>query len=291
MTWVAFALLGLVLAGIKGFWLKRTSERIPHHQHVNLLSMIVTIVVGLVLALLLDPTIPQSGPFIGLVLLAGIAYAVTGVLSSVSQHYVTLSVFNTCMRMAMFPSILFFFVVLGERPSIEQWSGIVGSVVPLVALSVRQSSAHELSQPSKGLVPLLGAMLGLSGQQILNKIAVSPRFFFAVDSIVFIVGVNIVSVPVAIGMILAKRERVRLTRDVVRYGMVAGLLNVGSFGCYLQALRLGPATIVVAINAYHVLISSILADTFPKGRERLGLVVIILWSAGCIALLIWGTQK
>src|SRR5688572_3460298 len=87
LDWIGFSIAGLVLAGIKGFWLKRTADTVPHHLHVGLISMIVTMLLGVCLFLVRDLFVSSelSLPAIGVVGLGGIAYALTTVLGASAQ--------------------------------------------------------------------------------------------------------------------------------------------------------------------------------------------------------------
>lgn len=234
---------------------------------------------------------PPSGPenvavFAGLCVLGGVGYTLTSILSYTAQRHLRLSVYHSAMKLASFLPILFFCLVFKERLTMVQWTGIVSAAFPLLMLSFVTSPEDGTPARRRALAPLVGAILGVSALQIINTAAVKEEYGFGIDKILFIVGINIVAAPTGMLAITLKRERVRITAPLLTAGLVAGVLNIASFACFLEALRTGPASVILPLNSFHVFISTILTETLPTKKAKLGIGGLTIWALVSIVLLV-----
>jgi drug/metabolite transporter (DMT)-like permease len=283
--WVVYALLGLLLAGLKGYWLYRSARTVGFPQHVHLLSTVVTVGLGMAALWAKPPPVPSSWLFT-LCLLSAVAYTLSSVFSAVAQRLLKFDLFNSMIRLASFLPIAYFYFALEERPTIEQWTGICSSALPVVLLTIVTSSSEGDSDARSGLIPLCGAIVSLSALQIINKLAMAPDS--AIEPLLFAVGINILAAPVTMGFILIKRDRAPLSSPLLWAGSIAGLLNITSYVCFLSALRTGPASVILPLNAQHIFISTVLSQTFPTRRARIGIGLLAVWVLLSVYLLVRG---
>ncbi len=285
--WIYYTVGAVFLAGINGYWLKHVAVKFKHAQHVHLLSVLTTISIAAGLLAFKQPDISQNfTPLLGLGVVGGIAYAISSILALEARRYAPLSLYNGVTRMASFIPIAFFYFVLDEPISGPQALGILAAAFPLLLVGYAVPRDAGESEQRNATWPLIGTVLGMSSLNIINAVAVNRDFGLGVDSFLFIVVINIFAGPTNILTILVKKNRVAVTRDLLRYGVVAGVLNIAKYALFLEALRQGPPSIVLPVYAYHTFISTVLSKTVADRRTVFGVIFLSAWAVAAIILLV-----
>lgn len=288
-NWVPIAIAAMVLAGIKGYWVHRATLRHGHPQHTHLVSTLVTITVGLLLLLYRRPMTGAPGHLVAFCVASGLTYSLASILGAAALQHVTLATYNSVIRLAAFLPMGIFFWLLNERPTALQWTGVLSAAVPLVLLARFSDGNDTSSSEARGIPLLLGAVVAISASHVLNKIAVSSDL--RVDSISLLVGINVFAALFTLATIIVKRERVAVSPALWRDSILLGLLNVGSFGLYLEALSIGPAIVIIPLNSLHVFVSTTLSQTFETKARRWGVGFLVLWALGSAALMVAGDLR
>ena len=292
------------MTGLRGFHRKRSAGVITQHQHLHLLSTLTTATLAGIVVLWRAPTLPNRvGVFAALCVVSGVAYSIAGVCNYLAVRDLKISVFQTTSKLSAFLPVVVFYFVLDESLDPVQLTGIVVASFPVFALAFVESNAG-----SKGVCPDTGStrgfvFLGLyvlvtSALQIINAVTVKHdlEYSLGADTFLFLLCTNVAAIPVLTALIVRAKERVHVSRNLIRHGVIAGVLNFTAFGAFLAALATGPASTIVPMYAFNAFVSVGMMKAFPgeprpkqRGSSYAVLVFLAVACLVAIALMIKGS--
>ncbi len=283
-NWATIAVIAMLLAGAKGYWIHRITGRHGHPQHIHLVSTLASITMGILVLLYQQPVVATPEYLLAFCAFSGLTYSLASILGAAAQQHVSLTSYNSAIRLAAFLPMGIFYWFLNERPTLSQWTGVLSAVVPLLLLAKVSSANDTKSNEARGVPLLIGAVLAISASHVLNKIAVSSNL--RVDSISLLIGINVFAALFTLTTIVVKGERVALSTTMCRDSIILGFLNVTSFGLYLEALSIGPAILIIPLNSLHVFVSTTLSQSFESKERRWIILLLVLWAFVSGALMV-----
>jgi drug/metabolite transporter (DMT)-like permease len=268
---VLFALLAAAAYGVSDFVGGLASRRVH-----AITVLLVTYPVGAVLMLLLLPA--YGGPISVNTILWSIAGGLAG-LAGVSLMYWSLAhaPMNivspvTAVLAAGVPVIAG--VVIGERPSVSNWSGILLGLLAVVLIS-RQ--AEDSPHPPVGWVAVTASVVAGIGFGVYFVCLARADTDSGVWPVVLSrVVASIALVPIA----AASRRFVRMPRAVLQLAVLAGVLDATANVAFLLASRHGLLSLAAVITALYpagtVVLASVVLKEHTGRTQRAGLAVAAL---------------
>lgn len=266
-AWVWWALGALFFQSIKIYAQNWMSLRVSSMQHVQLLSSMSTILLCL---LVLAGSTQQVGDLdsaVVIALIAGVGFALGNILSSRAQMFIPMSLFHSSMRMSVFLPIPVFYFLLDEKLTLNQWTGIFSTLIPLLMIAFFTYEDEAGKQNKKGVPFLVGAIFALTALKIIDAVALK---IFDISPLIFMLFSNVSASFFVMAMIMVKRERIVIRKNIVLFGMVFGALNFFSIYMYLKAIEEGVASTVLPFMSLSVFLALSMAEIFPPkpGGQR-----------------------
>ena len=164
--------------------------------------------------------------------------------------------------------VLFSVVFLGEDLVLRQWIGVMASLTAMVVLTRRQAPDRPGRgfSVSRGIGLVFLAMLAGALSSISCKFAAvytSKTAFIAVSYIFS----TFFSLLFHTRMFPDQKSTGDWKKGVM-IGICMGLLNLAGFYAYLQALSLGPLSLVASINGLHFVVAVVLSVIIYQERLR-----------------------
>lgn len=288
--WVLWAMGALTFQSLKIYTQNWMSHRVREVQHVQLLSSICTILLCLaVLSVDVQP-VEDIGVIALVGLIAGVGFALGNLLSSRAQRHMPMSMFHSSMRMSMFLPIPVFYFLLNEKLTLNQWTSIFSTLIPLLLIAFFTFEDEKGKEKKKGLPFLVGAILALSALKIIDVIAIK---IFSVSPLVFTLISNISAAIFVMVTITVKKERIVISKSLVIFGILFGILNFLSFYMYLKAIEDGLASAVVPFMSLSVFMAISLAEIFPpkvgvkRNTKKSAFIsaLVAVWVVGVVLLM------
>ena len=143
--WVYWAIGALLFQAAKIYWQNWSARRLSSYQHQQLISSLFTVVLCVLYILFTFEPVGRLGIVAMLAGLAGIGYALGSMMSTAAQRHIPMSTFHSLMRLSVFIPVPVFYFLLGERPTVTQWTGVFSTLVPLlmIALFATEAETHQ----------------------------------------------------------------------------------------------------------------------------------------------------
>ena len=279
-NWYLFSLAALLLIGLQRFFYKVAAASGLSPSLTTLSFMSTVALAGTVLWFLEGIKITAPG-FLVLISLINSLTFVTATLAHIHVlNRIAAAVAYPLIRLNVLLVVFFSVLFLGEQLTFRQWAGVAVSLAAMAVLARQQAPSSErvASGGGGGLWLVLLAMFSGALSSISCKFAaleVSKTAFIAVSymfSTVFSLIQNTRLFP--------RRKPAGSREKAVAVGIFMGVLNLAGFYAYLQALSLGPLSLVASINGLHFVVAVILSCLLYKERLQplvlAGLVLTIL---------------
>ena len=177
--------------------------------------------------------------------------------------------------------VLFAVFFLQESLAPQQILGLLFSLATVWILGRDRSSDFQAGPRARGLGLVFLAMLAGGLSAISSKYAADAADIWAFIALSYIFS-TLLTLALAPRMFAPAQVSGPGKLDLV-IGLLMGLLNLGGFYLFLQALALGPLSIVAVVNGMHFLVPVLLAAIVFKERlnasRLLGLLLALaaLW--------------
>jgi len=281
MTWYGLALVALVLYGFQNFLYKVSAEKKCNAAWVMVAFATTTGILGTVFFFLSGETVVDISLLFWISFIGSATFLISRISRMEALKNVSSSVVYPIGRLSTVLVVLFALFYFRESLSLFQAVG-VGLAVVVLLLLTKQSHQERAKHPNfrLGIILAIAALFSAAGATIITKFAaISFENFFA-----FIALSGIFTVIFAFGLtnkLQSGRENVN-HRNAILIGCIAGLLNFIGFYVLLQALAIGPLSIIAAIHSMNFGIAILLAVLIYKEeltKRRLagiGLTVLAL---------------
>ncbi|MBW1997688.1 MAG: DMT family transporter [Deltaproteobacteria bacterium] len=261
-SWYIFAILALLLLGTQRFFYKVSAEK-GFNTVVTTTSFMATVaVLSTILFLVQDR--PLSG-LKSLILISAInsgTFLVATISHIEALKRVPSSVAYPIIRLNVAVVVLFSIVFFKDRLTSYQIAGIVTAIVVILLLARdAQKGDSQFKAAKKGMAYVFVSLFCGAGATISSKFAALHT-----DKLAFMALSYTISMICSFG--LRKRMVVESvpgdTRKAVILGMSMGLINLGGFYAFLEALSSGPLSIIASIMGMHFVISILLSSLIYK---------------------------
>ncbi|MCF8105914.1 MAG: DMT family transporter [Desulfohalobiaceae bacterium] len=273
--WYLFSLAALLLIGLQRFLYKVTAAS-GLSPGLTTLSFMATVAVLSSAIFLAAGVRIASFSFLLLISLLNSLTFVTATLAHIQAlKHVSAGVAYPLIRLNIILVVLFSVIFLGEELAPRQWIGVIASLTAMVVLTrlqVPERPGRGFSI-SGGLGLIFLAMLAGALSSISCKFAAvytSKTAFIAVSYIFSTFFSLIFHARMFPGQKPAGNRK-----KGIWLGVGMGLLNLAGFYAYLQALSLGPLSLVASINGLHFVVAVVLSGLIYRERlQRSGLLGI-----------------
>ncbi|MFW6054549.1 MAG: EamA family transporter [Thermodesulfobacteriota bacterium] len=274
-AWYLFSLAALLLIGLQRFLYKVTAASGLSPGLTTLSFMSTVAVLSSAIFLAADVRI-ASFSFLLLISLLNSLTFVTATLAHIQAlKHVSAGVAYPLIRLNIILVVLFSVIFLGEDLAPRQWIGVIVSLTAMVVLTrlqVPERPGRKFSiSGGLGLVflaMLAGAMSSISCR--FAAVYTSKTAFIAV-SYIFSTFFSLIFHT----RMFPDQKQTGDWKKGVMIGICMGLLNLAGFYAYLQALSLGPLSLVASINGLHFVVAIVLSGIVYRERvQRTGLLGI-----------------
>lgn len=281
MTWYGLALVALVLYGVQNFLYKVSAEKKCNAAWVMVALSATTGILGTVFFFLSGETVVDISLLFWISFIGSGIFLISRIALMEALKNVSSNVVYPVARLSTVLVVLFALFYFRESLSLFQAVGIGLAVVVLLILT-KHSHQERATHPNfrLGVILAVATLFSVAGAAIITKFAaISFESFFA-----FIALSGIFGVIFAFGLTnkLQSGKENANHRNAILIGGIAGLLNFIGFYILLQALAIGPLSIIAAIHSMNFVIAILLALLIYKEkltRRRfagIGLTVLAL---------------
>lgn len=282
--WYGQAVAALLLLGLQRFLYKVAAANNCSTLLTTFSFMGTVAVMSTVLIFALSVQITDL-IFLVLVSLANsLAFLISTLSHIQALKYVSASLAYPIIRLNIAIVVLFSVVIFKDKLNIWQWLGILTSAAAIWVLTRGQhSSEAQKLQYKKGLLLVVLATISGAGAIISSKYAAvySNKISFIALSYIFS---SLLSLVFYSKMFGSSSLNLRPFLSV-GIGIGMGILNLGGYYIFLQALTTGPLSIVASITGMHFVVAVVLSVVIYKDQLSFtGIIGLFLTSLALILL-------
>ncbi|MBN2468900.1 MAG: DMT family transporter [Deltaproteobacteria bacterium] len=256
-NWYTLSIAALLLMGTQRFLYKVAAERKCSNPHTTFFFMATVAVLSSSMFLLSGQTVSNPRFLLFIALLNSAAF-LAGTLSHIEAlKHIPATVAYPIIRFNIVIVILFSIIFLHDRPSLYQLAGILAALSVMIILSQDYELRQQSFQDKRSGYLLVatcvcsGAIASISCK--FAAILTSDLGFMALSYFFSSIG----------AYILTKRSTPAISpqnkRDAFIIGVFMGFINFAGFYLFLQALSMGPLSIIVSITGMHFIIAALLS--------------------------------
>lgn len=284
-NWYLFSLAALLLIGLQRFLYKVAAASGLSPSLTTLSFMVTVAVAGSLLFVLQGAPIVSPGFLVVISLINSLTF-VTATLAHIHVlKRIAAAVAYPLIRLNVLLVVFFAVVFLGEDLVLRQWLGVGVSLTAMMVLAREQapSSGAKRARDTRGLWLLLLAMLAGALSSISCKFAAEYTSQTAFIALSYIFS-SLLTLALHTKL-FPNQEPLAGTKKAVLVGILMGILNLAGFSAYLQALSLGPLSLVASINGMHFVVAVALSCLVYKEKLQLPVAAGILLTVLAIVLL------
>lgn len=279
--WYLFSLLALILLGSQRFLYKVAAAKncSTFKTTFSFMATVALLASGVCLWRLQQIQVSWFLLFISLA--NSLTFASATLCHIQALRYVPAAIAYPLIRMNIVLVVIFAVLLLQESLSQAQILGLVFSLAAVWILGRDRSTDFLTGMQLRGLALVFLAMLAGGLSAISCKYAAEHTDIWAFIALSYIFS-TLFTLALAPKM-FSTREVPGQSRLAWSIGLAMGLLNLAGFYMFLQALALGPLSIVAVVNGMHFLVPVLLAVLIFKERlgmsRLLGLLLVLaaLW--------------
>ena len=265
MTWYGLALVALVLYGVQNFLYKVSAEKKCNAAWVMVAVAATTGILGMVFFFLSGETVVDISLLLWLSFIASAIFLISRIALIEALKNMSSSVVYPIARLSTVLVVLFALFYFRESLSLFQAGGI-GLAVAVLLILTKHNRQERAKHPNfrLGVILAIATLFSVAAAGIITKFAaISFENFFA-----FIALSGIFGVIFAFGLTnkLQSGKEDTNHRNAILIGGIAGLLNFIGFYILLQALAIGPLSIIAAIHSMSFVIAILLALLIYKEK-------------------------
>ncbi|MBW2064419.1 MAG: EamA family transporter [Deltaproteobacteria bacterium] len=277
-NWYIFAILALLLLGTQRFLYKVSAEK-GFNTAVTTTSFMATVaVLSTILFFVQGRSLSGLGPLILISAINSGTFLIATISHIEALKRVPSSVAYPIIRLNVAVVVLFSIVFFKDRLTSYQIAGIVTAIIVILLLARdAQKGDAQFKGAKEGIAYVLVSLFSGAGATISSKFAALHT-----DKLAFMALSYTISMICSFG--LRKRMVVESvpgdTRKAVFLGLFMGLINLGGFYAFLEALSNGPLSIIASIMGMHFVISILLSSLIYKEAltptRLVGMVLTVL---------------
>lgn len=268
--WYLFSLTALLLIGLQRFLYKVTAVSNLSPSLTTLSFMSTVAVLSSVLVFVTDVQILSIPLLLFLSLVNSLTFVTATLAHIQALKRVSAALAYPLIRLNIILVVLFSVVFLGENLLARQWAGVITSLAAMLVLT-RQ---HSLVQGSRGgelsggMWLVILAMLAGALSSVSCKFAAMHTNTLAFIALSYICS-TLFTLSLHTRMFPGQGPPGRRGTAVL-LGIGMGVLNLAGFYAFLQALSLGPLSLVASINGLHFVVAVVLSCVIYKERLQPG---------------------
>ncbi|MFH1490368.1 MAG: EamA family transporter [Pseudomonadota bacterium] len=264
MNWYTYSLLALILLGSQRFLYKVSAERNCNTGLTTFTFMTTVTILSIIFFFILGEPVGNIKMLVAIGSWNSIAFVIATITHIESLKHIPASVVYTIIRLNIVIVIIFSIIYFNDKISFFQIAGILLSIA--VVLVLRQSASEEEGSSINLRRGFILAFISLFA----GAMAVISSKFAALhtNSLAFI------AYAYGLGMVLSFGLKKRLepnkgsdnATEAFIIGIAMGLMNLGGYYAFLQALAAGPLSVIGSIMGMHFVIAIILSAVIFKER-------------------------
>lgn len=263
-SWYSFAILSLFFMGIQRFLYKVSAERKCNTAWTTFSFMGTVAILSSILFIVLKESVINIQFLLFIGFLNSVAFLIATITHIEALKNIPTSVAYPIIRLNAVIVVIFSILYFKDHLSFYQVIGIFLAMAVIVILTRQFDDKNSPYRNIKrGLIFVFISLLSGSIASISSKFAA-----IHVNKMAFIAVSYIVGTLFSLGLRrrLQTEEANTNHKDAVIIGLVMGLFNLAGFYSFLNALSMGPLSIIASIIGMHFVISIILSVLIYKEK-------------------------
>lgn len=281
-NWYILSLIILVFQGIIGFLSKVSAEKKCNTIIVNFFWATTVVFWSAIFLFFKGFHVPDYKYLLTFCFLGGVSYSTATILKVESLKHMDASVAFPLFRFSGVLVVLFSFIYFKDALSLKQLAGMFVALAVVFLISQDSKAKNRVDHNFKlGFILIFSSIIFAAVASIIPKFA-AVQF----DSLAFIFFTYIFNA--LFSLFLSKRMKSvkkREYKEEFKIGFLIGSLNFVGFYLLLQALAIGPLSIIYIIQSLSFLLTIILAVIFYKERITLKRFVGIVLAIASVVLM------
>jgi len=290
MDWFCFILISTVLSGINSFLFKGTAIKKINKFYISAAYAYVQFGLTFLLFLFTKPNFSNLAITIVFAIIISIGFYLRLICDLKAFEYIPTNILLPVSSLNVLVVVMFGYFFLNEKIKLLQFIGIFILLISVILINrqakKKSNNIDSIMNLKKGLLFGFLGIIPSSAANIFNKLAVTYVDMKLLSTCVLFF---IVIISSTIYFTKYKEEHRSLTKEhkkeVLKYSCIIGVFAFVAYIAYLNSLRIGPLSLIMAISVSSIIITVLLSAWKYKEELNWARMVYILFAVAGVALI------